>query len=189
MKAVCTTLGCCAAAAAPMPGPLLLAALVFPLAVAAVVVLLVLLFAGAGAALDVGALFCCCWALAWLVFSGSDWFPPLRSRAGLGCDGGAVVFEGVTSIGSPAGTGGVNDEAADDDGRIGIVLCIPGARVSAAKGLRLTDSAPEAIVATAVAGISEALGRVVGAGQLAANTYKAAQRPRACRGSHRPALF
>lgn len=58
-----------------------------------------------------------------------------------------VVLEGVTSIGSPAGAGGVNDEAADDDGRIGIVLCIPGASVSAAKGLRRTDSALEAMVA------------------------------------------
>lgn len=147
MKAVCTTLGCCAAAAAPRPGPLLLLVEPFPL----------VLFAPDELALDGAALLALlpCWLLVELGFSGSDWFPPLRSRAGLGWDGGAVevVFEGVTSIGSPAGAGGVNDEAADDDGRIGMVLCIPGASASAEKGLRRTDSALEAMVA----GVSQGL--------------------------------
>lgn len=70
-----------------------------------------------------------------------------------------MVFEGVTSIGSPAGAGGVNEEAADDDGRIGIVLCIPGASESAAKGLRRTDSALEAMmVARALTRISDSAG-------------------------------
>lgn len=133
MKAVCTTLGCWAAAAAPIPGPLLL---LVPL----------VLFALVGPGLEVLEL--ACWRLVEPVFSGSDWFPPLRSRAGLECEVRAVgvVLEGVTSIGSPAGAGGVNDEAADDDGSIGMVLCIPDASASAAKGLRRTESALEAMV-------------------------------------------
>lgn len=53
---------------------------------------------------------------------------------------------GVTSIGSPAGAGGVNDEDADEDGRIGMVFCIPGPMASAERGLRLIDSVLAAIV-------------------------------------------
>lgn len=57
MKAVCTTFGCCAAAAAPMPGPLLLLELLLPFVVA--------LFAADELALDIGALAVvfCCWLL------------------------------------------------------------------------------------------------------------------------------
>lgn len=52
---------------------------------------------------------------------------PLRSVAGLLCAGGPIVEDvvvGVTSIGSP---GGVSDDDADVEGRMGIALCMPGA--------------------------------------------------------------
>jgi hypothetical protein len=64
----------------------------------------------------------------------------LRSAIGLLDWGGPIGFEGVRSIGS-----GVRLTADEDDGRIGMDLCMPGERWSGVKGLRWIDSVADAI--------------------------------------------
>jgi hypothetical protein len=67
---------------------------------------------------------------------------PLRSVTGLLSTGGAMLEEGVTSIGSP---GGGARELAEFEGRMGMDLCIAEAE-SGEKGLRDNVSVADAIL-------------------------------------------
>lgn len=124
MKAVCTTLGCCAAAAAPTAGAEL------PLALEVPLLALVLWFVSASPFAS--------WACAWVWWVGVRCWRSALEAVRLGGPMAEVEDAGMMSIGS---RGGASEEL--EEGRMGIDLCMFGLE-SPENGLRRA-SATDAI--------------------------------------------